>query len=237
MKTASINRSGTRHAADLLEEMRDSQGLPVVDPPEGADPTPDQLRAQAVEQAPELGSLGDKLPVGQFDVLLDRLGARLAYERGGARLYDALLRKAAACARKRGMDECATDLQRIQAEEEEHAEVLSAMISDLGGDPTMETPCADVEGVMASGLVQAVNDPRTTLTQCLHAALVAELADVEAWSALITLGEGQLSAEQGEELQDALAREQRHLSLVRRWFLANEQEDIRLYGEVAQGTR
>lgn len=237
MKNASINRSGTRRSADLLKEMDDIEGLIAIDPPEGADPSPDQLRAQAVEQAEPLGSIGDKLTVGQYDVLLDRLGARLAFERGGARLYEALLRKAAVQAEESGLEECVADLQRIQVEEVEHADVLVGIIDELGGDPTMETPCADLEGVLSSGLVQAVNDPRTTLTQCLHAALVAELADVEAWSALLALGGGQLSPAQLEAVEDALAREQRHLSLVRRWFLACEQEDIRMYGEVVQGTR
>lgn len=237
MKNASINRSGTRRSADLLKEMDDIEGLLAADPPEGGDPTPERLRSRAVEQAQPLGSLGDKPTSGRFDVVLDRLGARLAFERGGARLYEALLRKAAAQARELGLEECVADLQRIHAEEVEHADMLMGVIGELDGDATMETPCADLEGVLASGLVQAVNDPRTTLTQSLHAALVAELADVEAWAALLALGAGQLSAEQLEAVDDALAREQRHLSLVRRWFLASEQEDIRAHGEVVDGAR
>lgn len=45
--------------------------------------------------------------------------------------------------------------------------MLSEAIVDMGGDPTAQTPCADVSAVAAMGLIQVLTDPRTTLAQGL----------------------------------------------------------------------
>ena len=57
----------------------------------------------------------------------------------------------------------------------------------LGGDPTAQTPCADVTAVASAGLLQAVRDPRTSVTQSLQALLTAELVDNASWELLYTL--------------------------------------------------
>jgi hypothetical protein len=67
------------------------------------------------------------------------------------------------------------------------------------------------------GLVQAVTDPRTTLTQCLDTLLVAELADSDAWKVAIAMAEALGMAELAERFTICLAEEDQHLALVRRW--------------------
>lgn len=59
----------------------------------------------------------------------------------------------------------------------------------LGGDPTAETPCADVSSVASSGILKVITDPRTNVAQTLQALLAAELIDTASWELLIMLVE------------------------------------------------
>jgi ABC-type phosphate/phosphonate transport system substrate-binding protein len=59
----------------------------------------------------------------------------------------------------------------------------------LGGDATVQTPSADVAGVISHGVSQIMSDPRTTVAQSLQAVLTAELADNDGWQMLQDLTE------------------------------------------------
>lgn len=121
------------------------------------------------------------------EILVDKLGERLAFERNGVRLYDAVIAKAKAL----GTDgaELVGMLQHIRDEEYEHMMMVAEAIETLGADPTAMTPCADVAGVKAMGIMQVVTDPRSNLPQALGALLTAELEDNVAWEMLIDLAE------------------------------------------------
>jgi hypothetical protein len=150
-------------------------------------------------------------------ILLDKLGERLAFERTGTRLYDALLAK---CDVMQGGPAGMTrdHVAAIRRDEARHFLLLKDAIDSLGGDPTAQTPSADVTGVESLGFVQVLNDPRTSLAQSLHALLTAELADRSGWETLIALaGEaGQDDLVAGFTL--ALEDEHRHLVLVQGWY-------------------
>ena len=79
---------------------------------------------------------------GQPTLLMDKLGERLAFELGGARLYEALLSKHNAYGSFSG-GPSGEDLLRILTEEYAHAELLERAIKDQGGDPTALTPAAN----------------------------------------------------------------------------------------------
>ena len=81
------------------------------------------------------------------------------------------------------------DLEDIRADEARHFLLVSDAIDSLGGDPTSQTPSADLCGVESSGLVQVLNDPRTTIAQSLHAIVTAELSDKAGWETLIALAD------------------------------------------------
>jgi len=214
----SINRSGALRRPRLLEDMLASDGLPVVDPGDKALLTADEIRTELADSAPPIGTSDDGRGTyrGSF-VLLDKLGGRLAFEAAGVRLYDGILRKA----RAEDVDEkCIAALEHIRDEECQHHGLLERMITELGGDPTMVTPCADVEGVMSSGFEKVVSDPRTTLLQGLHAALVAELADVESWTSLMLMMPGQLRPEIKAAMTKASAHEAEHVEIIRHWHAA-----------------
>src|SRR5688572_12653561 len=82
-------------------------------------------------------------------VLIDKLGERLAYERGGTRLYDALLVKAQAAKLDQGSLRL-EHLREMREEEARHFRMVWEAIEQLGADPTVMTPCADVVGVAAA---------------------------------------------------------------------------------------
>jgi ferritin-like protein len=148
--------------------------------------------------------------------LLDKLGERAAFERGGTRLYDGVLSKFDADPHAHGS--VSRDvLQHFRNEEAKHFQLVCEAVEQLGGDPTAMTPCADLVGVQSMGLWQSVSDPRTTLAQCLNTMLVAELADNAGWELLIELAESSGHDDLAQRFQSALTEEQEHLTQVRAW--------------------
>lgn len=149
-------------------------------------------------------------------VFLDKLGERLAFERTGTRLYEAILIKLRASETWQGGPTLA-DVQRIHDEEREHFLMLRDVMSELGADPTAMTPAADVIGVASSGLLQVVTDPRTTMPQSLNALLTAELTDNDGWQMLIELARIYGKNDMVARFEGAKAAEEMHLAEVRRW--------------------
>lgn len=162
------------------------------------------------------GTLVKKLTGKHPNVLLDKLGERLAFERTGIRLYDALLAKAV------GNDGAAgpsvRDLEEIQLDEKRHFELVRKHILRLGGDPTAQTPCADVVGVQGIGVLQVVSDPRMTLSQSLNAILTAELADTAGWELLVAVSRQAGEEEMANEFEIAHVAEETHAQKVKGWL-------------------
>jgi hypothetical protein len=178
-----------------------------------------------------------KLKGGQPTIFFDKLGERLAYERTGTRLYDALIVKYRAVqgtegdvlppvatllsddARAASEDPAAT-LLRIRADEFEHFTMLCEAMIAMGGDPTAQTPCADVTAVASSGFMQVLTDPRTTLAQCLNTMLAVELADNAGWELLASLADDAGQNELAGRFLAALGQEQEHLAVIKAWLSA-----------------
>jgi rubrerythrin len=160
-------------------------------------------------------------------VLLDKLGERLAFERTGTRLYEALITKCLAVADGKSiipMDK----LVQIHDDEARHFDLVRQAIESLGADPTAQTPCADLTGVESLGLMQALNDPRTTVAQGLHSILLAELADNAGWELLIDLAQQSGQEELSEQFAAAFAQEQQHLEQVKAWLEEMTLSDAKL---------
>ncbi len=152
-------------------------------------------------------------------VLIDKLAQRLAFERTGSRLYEALIEK---CAAEGAPPQGPTvaELQEIHAEEVRHFELLREVIATLGADPTTMTPSADLTAVQSMGLIKVVTDARTTVRQSLEAMLTAELVDNDGWALLIELTRAAGRDELLPRFEEAQAREIEHLAKLRRWVLA-----------------
>ena len=150
-------------------------------------------------------------------ILLDKLGERLAFERTGTRLYDALITKCEAML-DGSLSMRIDDLQEIRDDEARHFLTVARAIESLGGDATSQTPSADLVGVESMGLVQVLNDPRTTIAQSLHAILTAELSDQAGWEALIALAGEHAQFDMISDFTIALDEERGHLLMVQGWY-------------------
>ena len=207
-------------------------------------------QSDAIGTVPRPVSVGSSLKTGiaqllgkRPELLLDKVGERIAFERGGVRLYDALIVKHPAAAAAGAVlppialalealsqepswlqalrdEQPAQTLARIRAEELAHFHLLCEAMRQLGGDPSAQTPCADVIGTASLGLVQVVSDPRTTLAQSLNAMLTAELTDNAGWELLLQLSDHLGEAELFARFEDALAEEEQHLHVIRNWLKA-----------------
>jgi rubrerythrin len=176
--------------------------------PLGSIPVPATLRGAAM-------SLKEMLQQGN-QVYIDKLGERLAFERTGTRIYEALISKWDGTADKSMLPPLEM-LQRFRDEEHDHFQMLFKTIQELGADPTSVTPSADNMGVASLGLVQVVSDPRTSFAQALDAILIAELADHDSWDLLSQLAELAGTTEAAARFRLALEQEAFHLQKVREW--------------------
>jgi hypothetical protein len=155
---------------------------------------------------------------------MDKLGERLAFERSGVRLYNALIAKLDLFGSWPG-GPTRVELESIRDDELTHFLLLNEVIRRLGGDPAAVTPSADLVDLTAMGLRQALGDPRTNLLQSLEAILIAELVDRECWGRLI-----ELAHDTGPALvaafEEAHQQEEAHLARVRAWVLSSGADPV-----------
>ena len=229
----------------------DSKAMTDVDPDlmegnEGDNSPMAELRSAYILEADTLGSvplpgtvtgmasIGAQMLKGESpQILLDKLGERLAFERTGTRLYDALIAKCEVLLDDTEISMTIEDLEDIREDEARHFRMVADAIDALGGDPTAQTPSADLCGVESMGLVQVLNDPRTSLAQSLHAIVTAELSDKAGWETLIALADEHELTGMVNDFTLALDQEREHLALVQTWY----EEAIGLtYGDVEVGT-
>jgi hypothetical protein len=231
--TLGTNRTGIAAAPQRSQEMR--TGMEEFPPTsEGSAQDIAMVRIAYAKEAEPLGSMplpasmkktaktAIKTVIGeQPTLLMDKLGERLAFERSGTRLYEALVSKHNAFGRFAGGPRKG-DLEEILQEEFGHFTMLSSTIEQLGGDPTAVTPSADLHATASHGIVQVIVDPRTTLLQSLEAILIAELADNACWEALIALAQQAGEDTLVQPFEQALVTEQEHLMKVRTWLAAGQ---------------
>jgi rubrerythrin len=198
--SASAGASGL--ASVRIEESRTSEPVGTVPPPASL-----KGAAKAVVKAVK----GEKMAV-----FLDLIGERLAFERSGVRLYDALLAKFAAADAHPG-GPTLQDLEIIRADELSHFHLLVSACEELGGDPTAMTPAADIIANASSGLLKVVSDPHTTFNQALKVALAAELIDNDSWALLHQLATQLELADVAARFEAAGEAEEEHLFRVRGW--------------------
>ncbi len=224
-----MNRTGVQMSPMDASEMQNTPSSMTPAAPGDASML-DEARRSYIENADEVGSIpvpgtlkgavttGASMLTGkQPQLLIDKLGERLAFERTGTRLYDALI------AKFEGIQDNTTsmtmaDLQKIRQDEARHFAILNEAMQSIGADPTAMTPCADVTGVASMGIMQVITDPRTTLAQSLQAILMAEMTDNAGWEMLIALAADQGQTSLISDFSVALDEERVHLQQVRAWL-------------------
>lgn len=151
------------------------------------------------------------------NVFLDMLGARLAFERTGTRLYEMAALKAEAFPSWEG-GPSREDLLDIQRDELAHFGLLMNAMKTLGADPTAMTPSANLALNISKGVPAVLADPRTDLRECLEALLVAELTDNACWEDLIALAHEVGQDDLAAQFESALRAEESHLARVKGWL-------------------
>lgn len=255
--TLGKNQTGTAVAPERTQAMVDATD--ALTPPEPIDTSASQALHRAyISEADALGSIPPppslkgmvksgiaKIKGSHPSIFMDKIGERIAFERGGVRLYDALIVKHQALSQSEGdmlestsaamqdsqarpsgaalaatalPETSAQTLARIRSEELAHLRMLCQAMEQLGGDPTAQTPCADVIATASMGLIQVVSDPRTTLAQSLSAMLTAELTDNAGWELLTELARDAGEDELGRRFLAALNQEQAHLASIKSWL-------------------
>ena len=217
------NKTGAQLSPDLTEAM--VEGTEQFPPDVTGDASAlAQARQEANAEAEPIGSVPvpgstkgklkstfDKMLGHQPELLIDKLGERLAFERTGVRLYDALLAKI-------GNEEVAAStrqqLESIRNDELAHMHLVKKAIETLGADPTVMTPCANVAALSSFGIMQVLTDPRTNVAQCLNAILTIELADNAAWDMLVELTDKAGHPNIADDFRKALAQEEEHLRVI-----------------------
>jgi len=174
-----MNRTGIQMSP--LDSSSMQSGMPPSMTPmtPGDDTALAEMRARYITEADPIGSVpvpgtvkgalttGLSMLTGdQPQLLMDKLGERLAFERTGTRLYDALITKFTA------LEDSTTsmtlaDLQKIRQDEARHFSMIASAIESLGGDPTSQTPCADLVGVDCFGLAVPAELARRWALACI----------------------------------------------------------------------
>jgi hypothetical protein len=229
------NRTGSHLSEDQLKEMVD--GTKEFGPTsEGSAKLVGENRMKYAKEGETVGSYAppddprafkdaaDRAPNEQtMDVFMDKLGARLAFERSGVRLYEGMIAKVEALGSYDG-GPSVDDLQHIRAEELAHFKMLHECIESLGGDPTAMTPAADIQATLGKGATDVMADPRIGVMESIEALMMAELADHASWDALEEVAKAAGADEMVEKFEQALDEEEEHLSMVEKWMAAAIQQ-------------
>jgi rubrerythrin len=231
--TVGSNRTGMAAAPQRSQEML--MGMDEFPPTsQGSARDIAAVRLAYAKEAEPLGSMplpdtwketvhtAIKAMKGEQPILfMDKLGERLAFERTGTRLYEALVSKYDAFGSFPG-GPGKKDLEHILQEEYSHFTMLQSTIEQLGGDPTVVTPSANLHATASHGITMVIVDPRTTLLQSLEAVLIAELADHACWEALVALAQEAGDKTLVQQFAQAHATEEEHLTKVRAWLAAGQ---------------
>ena len=219
------NRTGMQTSPELAEEL--IEGATSATPSSEGDARDiADYRGEYIAEGYPIGSLpmvpaseegeADEDEIG-VAVFLDKLSERLAFERTGTRLYEALLNKCETLG-EGTPGPTLEEIEHIGREEMEHFLLLNETIAELGGDPTLQSPSADIAGVTSMGILQVLTDPRSSMAHCLQAMLTAELTDNDGWQLLIKLAENLGYNELTTQFETALEHEEEHLQNVRMWL-------------------
>lgn len=225
-----LNRTGTDMAPLLTKEMVSGTGMFKIGPinyddmaairssyirlntPVGSVPVPGTFKGV-------LTSGKEKLTGHNPEVLINKLGERLAFERTGVRMYEALITK---CENSDSGDgQRIVDislLKQFQEEEAEHFLMIREAMESMGADSTAQTPDADYAGLSSLGIIKVLTEPRTSISQSLNAILAAEMADGAGWELLVDLCSEMGLPNLSSEFTRALEQEEKHLLQIKTWL-------------------
>jgi len=230
---AGFNRTGAQSSPLALRSMQSYADEQAALPP-AADCAAGKgiaaVRLAYVREAGEVGSVpmpgaitdafaprAAHRAAGAPELLVDKLGERLSWERSSVRLYQALMDKTAALAAGATLPLQLEELHQLREEALEHMHIAASALDSLGADSSALTPSAAISALVIHGVTQVLTDPRTTLHQCLEAILTVELADEASWELLMRLAEVAGQDELLFHFHRAFRHEHVHVHKLKRW--------------------
>lgn len=149
--------------------------------------------------------------------VIDLLTARLAFERSGVALYDAIIAKVQnQLVTEDDARRMLASLQEHRDEEQEHATWLEEQIRALGGDTDAMTDMAELENRESKGIEEIIIDGDNDAMHLFHALLTAELADNAGWDLLVQIADEAGDREAKRAFKKRLHEEEEHLIFARR---------------------
>ncbi|MEX2333352.1 MAG: ferritin Dps family protein, partial [Pseudohongiella sp.] len=152
------NKTGAQMSPEEIKQQLEANELFPPDIPGDATAIA-EARKQTISAADPIGTVPvpgsvkgmvktsfEKMMGKNPEILIDKMAERLAFERTGVRLYDAMLAKIAALGNIPGPTDVEPVIQQFRDEEHQHFLLLVAAMEKLGADPTAQTPCADLAG-------------------------------------------------------------------------------------------
>jgi len=230
---AGFNRTGAQTSPLALRSMQsyadEQAALPL--PADGAARGIAAVRLAHAREAGEVGSVpmpgaitaaftvvAAHLEGDAPELLVDKLGERLAWARSSVRLYQALMDKMAALAATAPAQPLqAAELRPLRDEALEHMHIAASALDSLGADSSALTPSAAISALVTNGVMQVLTDPRTTLHQCLEAILTVELADESSWELLMRLAETAGQEELLRHFHRAFRHDHAHVQKLKHW--------------------
>jgi hypothetical protein len=148
--------------------------------------------------------------------LIDVLAERLASERAGVRLYDAICTRVASA--EPAVQRMLPRLEQQRAEEQAHADWLDAQLVALeaGSIATGNTRRVTRVRLETEGLQRIADDGAATVQELFHALLLFELADDGGWELLVQLAARGDDRAAHEAFAPRREAERAHVSFVRR---------------------
>lgn len=211
-KKIEMNRTGISVSPQDSEKMMEGAHQP---PPfsEASELELAQNRLRWMKESSGFGSLPSSHNES-LRFLLDQLGERLAVARMSVRLYDAVIGKYHPVDHS-GSDISLEKLIQFRDENYQHFLLLSYVIEEFRGDPTIQTPSADLAGIWMTGFQKAVLDFRTRFFESLESLLMVELIDHEGWDLLVQLTRSIKMDEVSVKFQNVFKETESHVNGIR----------------------
>lgn len=225
-----MNRTGIDMSPVHSKAMRQIAGQQNASP--ATHKVMDQIRATYIAEGDAVGSVPlpgsftgalssfkEKVKGNAPELLINKLGQRLAFERAGIRLYEMLIAKCQSMPDDLASRVISVDaLKQFRDEEAQHFLLIHQIMESIGADPTAMTPDADITGVASMGIVQVLTEPRTSILQCLEALQTLELTDNAAWTLLQEICLSMGLNDMAKEFTIAIEQEEVHAYTITQWI-------------------
>lgn len=180
----------------------------------------DEMDFEVLSKSVPDGTVGDIKKVHQHntELLLHKLGQRLAFERASVRLYEALIFKCLAMRNGRKTVVSVDQLRQFRDEEVEHSLLLKTAIETLGFDSDEWIPDADSELQSSLKIPKVFTKKTTSVLQCLESVLIFATNDNAEWHTLHELFTNMGLQDLAEKFNQALEEDSRQLETISRWI-------------------